>query len=80
MVRTQIYLAEKERAALSRLAARSGKKQSELIRQAVDEFVARFEEEHRQAVLSRAAGLWKRRKDLPDFAKLRREWDRGAAT
>lgn len=78
MVRTQIYLTETERLALSRLSASSGKKQSELIRQAVDDFIAQFQHEHRQAVLDRVAGIWKHRRDLPDFAHLRRSWDRGA--
>jgi len=77
MVRTQIYLTEAERSALKRLSARSGKKQSELIREAVDGLLGQFESARRQAVLKRAAGLWKDRDDLPDFAALRRSWDRG---
>jgi hypothetical protein len=36
MLRTQIYLTEKERSGLSRMKAATGKKQSELIREAVD--------------------------------------------
>jgi hypothetical protein len=53
-----------------------GKKQSELIREAVDELIARYSESRRQEILNKAAGIWKDRDDLPDFAKLRREWDR----
>ena len=30
----------------------------------------------RQAALDAAAGMWKDRTDLPDFAALRRDWDR----
>jgi hypothetical protein len=28
-------------------------------------------------ILDRVAGIWKNRDDLPDFEKLRKEWDRG---
>jgi len=30
----------------------------------------------REAVLRKAAGMWKKRRDLPDFAALREKWDR----
>ena len=39
MVRTQIYLTEEERDGLSVLSETSGKKQSKLIREAVDCFI-----------------------------------------
>ena len=42
MLRTQIYLTEKERAALRELARRTGEKQSALIRRAIDDFIERF--------------------------------------
>lgn len=77
MVRTQVYLTKKQRQALTALAKATGKKQSELIRQAIDRMIDRFSPEQRKAALAEAAGLWKDRKDLPDFGKLRREWDRG---
>lgn len=76
MVRTQIYLTEQEREALSSISTQVGKKQSELIREAVDELIARYSDSRRQAILDRAAGMWKERDDLPDFGKLREEWDR----
>jgi len=76
MVRTQIYLTEAEREALDRLASETGKNQSELIREAVDEMIARRSLEHRRQMLRRAAGMWKHREDLPDFQALRRQWDR----
>jgi len=76
MVRTQIYLTENEHHSLAILAEASGKKQSELIRNAVDIFINQFSREHRDAVLKEAAGLWQGRNDLPDFAALRKNWDR----
>ena len=76
MVRTQIYLTLAEKSALGRLAARSGRKQSDLIRQAVDRFLAVQDEGRRSDVLKRVAGMWKGRRDLPDFSRVRQSWDR----
>jgi len=76
MIRTQIYLTEQEREALRALSAESGKKQSELIREAIDSLIDKFSKTQRQAVLDRVAGMWKDRKNLPDFSELRRDWDR----
>ena len=75
MVRTQIYLTQQEKDGLNALARASGKKQSELIREAVDHLIARFSKTRQQVVLDCAAGIWKERKDLPDFTAVRREWD-----
>jgi len=77
MVRTQIYLTNEEREGLTVLAENSGRKQSELIREAVDNLIHRSSRSRREAVLKQAAGLWHAREDLPDFAGIRREWDRG---
>lgn len=76
MVRTQIYLTEKEREALRRLARQTGRKQSELIRRAIDDFLDRHQPRDRRAMLEQARGMWKDRDDLPDFEALRREFDR----
>ena len=77
MVRTQIYLTQQEKEGLKALARASGKKQSELIREAVDHLIAQFSKIRKQSVLDSAAGIWKNREDLPDFAAVRKEWDRG---
>ena len=77
MVRTQIYLTDDERKGLEIVAKSTGKKQSELIREAVDRLLDLANGEHRKTVLSRAAGMWKHRGDLPDFGAARRSWDRG---
>jgi len=76
MVRTQIYLTEAERDALAVLARSSGRKQSELIREAIDALIHHFSRGRREGVLHDAAGLWKDRADLPDFGDLRAGWDR----
>lgn len=76
MRRTQIYLTEHECAGLSRVVRESGKKQSELIRDAIDSFLEQRHVEHKQTALNRLAGIWRSRSDVPDFAALRRELDR----
>jgi len=76
MVRTQIYLTDQQRDELSTLAKRSGKKQSELIRDAIDHLLHQSGHGQREAALREAAGMWKGRTDLPDFEATRAEWDR----
>ncbi len=76
MVRTQIYLTERQRDELAAIAKAGGKKQSELIREAVDRLIDQSGRSRRQAVLREAAGIWKDRTDLPDFKAARAEWDR----
>ncbi|MCP4666697.1 MAG: ribbon-helix-helix domain-containing protein [Deltaproteobacteria bacterium] len=76
MVRTQIYLTERQRDELSAIARTAGKKQSELIREAVDHFIDQSGRRRREAVLREAAGIWKDRTDLPDFRAMRAQWDR----
>jgi hypothetical protein len=80
VIRTQIYLTEDERTALGVLSVATGKPQSELIREAVDHFVAQNSPARRKAILASAAGMWKDRRDLPDFNALRRQWDRDLPT
>jgi predicted DNA-binding protein len=71
------YLTDEERAGLAAVAKSTGKKQSELIREAVDQFLDAARGDRRTAVLREAAGLCQTRDDLPDFAAERRSLDRG---
>lgn len=77
MLRTQVYLTKKERDGLASLAKATGKKQSELIRDAVDRFIDLVQGARRRSILNEAAGMWRDRDDLPDFDAMRRSWDRG---
>jgi hypothetical protein len=54
----------------------SGKKQSELIREAIDRLIDQVGSSRREQVLRNAAGIWKDRVDIPDFNTIRAEWDR----
>ena len=64
MVRTQISLTARQ------------KTRSQLIRQAVDSLIEQSGHARKQAAIDRVVGLWKDRKDLPDFKTLRKSWER----
>jgi metal-responsive CopG/Arc/MetJ family transcriptional regulator len=76
MIRTQIYLTDEQRAQLAVIAKNSGKKQSEIIRDAIDRLIDQTAQSRKDMALRKAAGIWKNRKDLPDFRAMRSEWDR----
>ena len=76
MVRTQIYLTENQRNELAKMAKTAGMKQSELIREAIDQLIHQTGIGRRESVLRKASGMWKDRADLPDFKAIRSEWDR----
>jgi hypothetical protein len=76
MRRTQVYLTDEQVQAIKLLASRSGLKQSELIRQALNEFLAVQSSRDWKAEIMSVSGLWAEREDLPDFSRLRDEFDR----
>jgi hypothetical protein len=73
MVRTQVYLTERQRDELANIAKALGKKQSDLIREAVDRFIDQASSYRREPILREVAGIWKDREDLPDFRAIRGE-------
>lgn len=75
MIRTQIYLTEHEHAGISSLAANLKKKQSELIRQAIDEFLVRSNPTDKLKKIREARGIWKDRDDF-DLESVRANFDR----
>lgn len=76
MHRTQVYLTQAERHALIILSTKTGKSQSQLLREAVDNLIEVANPLLRKETFNKAKGMWKNRKDLPDFEKLRKEFDR----
>lgn len=78
MFRSQIYLTKVERAQLHELSRQTGRSQSELIREAIDLFVAMNLKgaENKLATAQAIKGIWSERNDLPDFGKIRKELDR----
>jgi hypothetical protein len=78
MVRTQIYLDERQKSALEKLCVERGASVSELIRQAVDLFIAKASTDFDEA-LDLSFGIWRRRGKLGESSeyvrKIRSEWD-----
>lgn len=76
MIRTQIYLTEAEQNSLVMLSQQTGESRSQLIRKAIDHLIGRLERPNKKALLQGAKGLWRTRKDLPNFRAIRQEFDR----
>ena len=65
MRRTQIYLDDQQRRKLERVAKRTHRTLSDLIREAIDaRYTATPKEDFLEALRSGAFGVWKERKDL----------------
>ncbi len=75
MIRTQIYLTKEEHQGISLVARTSGQKKSEIIREAIDEFLVKLKPDDKMRKIKKAKGIWKDRDDL-DFATIRSEFDR----
>jgi hypothetical protein len=73
MERTQIYLTEREHQRLRELSEASGKTQSELIRDAIDQvYLAQPSVDERLAFLQASHGAWKRARSIPSLRSGRR--------
>ncbi len=77
MVRTQIYITAEEKQGLEELSERTGKTQSELIREAIDRLLQDSISRYRSQVIREAAGTWQRQKSNVSERSLRNSWDRG---
>ena len=76
VTRTQIYLTSEQRDSLANQSARTGRPMSELIREALDQYLRRHRQERRQEVLRSVAGLWADRTDLTQSDDARATLDR----
>jgi predicted DNA-binding protein len=77
MVRTQVYLTEAHKRGLERLASSTGRKQSQLIREALDGYLARKGSGDWKEALEAVRGMWADRDDLDDLVSdLRAGWTR----
>jgi hypothetical protein len=76
MHRTQIYITQKERGSLTKLSKKTGKTKSELIREAIDKLIAEYVSVDWKQIFLSSSGIWKGRKDLPDFTLIRKDLDR----
>lgn len=75
MRKVQVFLRDDQKAALKRLAARTGRRQSDLIRSGVDLVLESNETETagwREAT-NAAAGLWRDREDIDAASKAMRD-------
>jgi Arc/MetJ-type ribon-helix-helix transcriptional regulator len=74
MVRTQVYLTEEEKSNLESVALAQGVSQSDLIRQAIDELLAKRGTIDKSPILDEIAGVWSDKKDIPIVRELRTGW------
>jgi Ribbon-helix-helix protein, copG family len=74
MNRTQIYLTPAESQGVARVAAQTGRKQSEVIREAIDQYLLRLGPQDRLGRLREARGIWAGR-DI-SVESLRQDFDR----
>ena len=76
MVRSQVYLTQYEKRSLEAIAAASGKKQSELIREAIDNFISNVKKRSEKDILNELSGVWADREDTFNSENLRESWER----
>lgn len=78
MIRSQVYLTEAERKQLHLLSHALGKSQSQLIREAIDQFIMLNlkDKADKLMALRQAKGLWADRMDFSYNQDVRGEFDR----
>ena len=77
MVRTQVYLTEEQDRGLKGLAESTGRKQSELIREAIDQLLAENRPKDWREALEAVRGMWADRDALDGlYEDLRGDWER----
>lgn len=74
MKRTQIYLTVPQHEQASRLALEVGQSLSDVVREALDEYLARRKRQRMEflGALDRASGVWRQRADLEASAQAER--------
>lgn len=74
MTRTQIYLTAQETQGVARVAAQTGRKKGQVIREAIDQYLLRLEPEDRLSRLREARGIWADRE--VSLESIRKDFDR----
>ena len=69
MVRTQVYLTDEQERGLKQLAASSGRKQSELIREAIDRLLSEKRQRNWLKSLEPMFGMWADRPEMDHFVR-----------
>jgi Arc/MetJ-type ribon-helix-helix transcriptional regulator len=69
MVRTQVYLTEEQERGLKQLAASSGRKQSQLIREAIDRLLSEKRQRNWLKSLEPMFGMWADRPEMDHFVR-----------
>jgi predicted DNA-binding protein len=76
MVRIQVYLTEEQERGLKQLAATSGRKQSQLIRDAIESYLTDSRSRDWRKALESIHGMWADRDDLDNLhAEVGRDWE-----
>lgn len=76
MAIAQVTLTESQSQAIQALSQSKGKTPEDILHEAIEQFLARHKIENRLVALRQARGIWQGRRDLPDFAEIRSEWNR----
>jgi hypothetical protein len=76
MLEAELDLTEQERTALREISRSTGKSEGQLIREAIDQLIANFQNHDQASKMQKARGIWKDRQDLPNLDQLRSEMDR----